>query len=224
MNRSIRFVGLAGAVLIGASVSHAAVIQTNSGTGNNGSLAAYAASATDLVNAGQPTLLSRTESVPTPSYGSDFNALNNGTLGSPPVDNNLVNVAIYAGGPWTVTFTLDTSVNTAGYDIGSISTISSWNDTRTNQAYTVQYTTVGNPTLQTLGAYSYQPGQGGGDNATRITLSNVGLTGVKSLSFTIDNVQGVYREIDVFAVPEPASIASLLAAGSLMMMRRRRGN
>ena len=221
MNRSIRFVGLAGAVLIGASVSHAAVIQTNSGS--MGSLTAYAASATDLVNAGQPTLLSRTESVPTPSYGSDFNALNNGTLGSPPVDNNLVNVAIYADGPWTTTFTLDTSVNTAGYDIGSISTISSWNDTRTNQAYTVKYTTVGDATPQLLGAYSYQPGQGG-DNATRITLSNVGLIGVKSLSFTIDNVQGVYREIDVFAVPEPASIVSLLSVGSLMMMRRRRGN
>jgi hypothetical protein len=220
---------------------------------SSSSQTAFTPSATDLVNAGQPTLTGRVETGYAPfSFGggtSTANALNDGILGATTGNGTDLNTTAFdIDGTWTTTFNLNTTLNPQGYDISSIVTIAAWANnagaTRTDQRYSVQYTTVSNATPQTLGAgpFSYNPNDGGGNASSQITLRDSSgpgntidvLTGVNSLIFNfmptngVDVTQTTYREVDVFGqatvpVPEPSSclFAAIGAIGLVLITRHK---
>lgn len=137
---------------------------------------------------------------------------------------------------WAV-WTLDTSVNTAGYDIDSIHSFAGFNQDRSWQTLEIKYALVGDTITpgaeldRTLvGNFAYRPTPTPGVyNATHMTIADdlggLVLTGVKAIEVKfVDNGfhQGSsvnmssYREISVVgsasAIPEPSSIALLVAA------------
>jgi hypothetical protein len=120
----------------------------------------------------------------------------------------------------TATYTLDTSVNTAGYDVTGINIFSSWSDSgRCATNVVVLYSTVADPTtFITIGTAT--SGSVSCCNAAYITTN---LTGVKSIEFvfpTQQNGYAGYNELDVvgaLSVPEPSSTAlGLMSAASLL--------
>lgn len=192
----------------------------------------YPVSATDLINQGQPT----PPSVVTVNYlglaGSNVAAMTDGWVGT--ASSNPTIAFDYndaTPGAWTTTYTLDTTVNTLGYDITSIQSFSGWTEWRSGQRYTVSYNTVSNPTFISLGTYQVDVNGG----SSRITLYNPGgllASGVKSLQFDFSKgvTEYVYREIDVFgsaSVPEPGTAAMLIGLGAvglgMVLVRRWRG-
>lgn len=193
----------------------------------------YPALAGDLVNAGQPTLAGVTHVGYAPynngAETSRIEALNDGLIGA---DSVLSDGAFDLDGTWTSIFTLDTSVNTEGYDVTAIRTISGWLGPRTDQKYELFYSTVEAPLVFiSLGIFSYLPGADGSAIIELTDLSGVIATGVKSLRFDFmtpsSSDETVYREIDIVGhptgVPEPTSLA-LFGLGMLssLVLRRRR--
>ncbi len=198
------------------SLASATVIQTNDIV--YGTQSGFAADATDLVNSDQATF-SSLDSTGGGDYGGSPTNLNNGTTGE-------YLAAIYEGGPWTVMFTLNTSVNTLGYTLTSITSIAGWMDPRADQSISVAYSLVGSDDFVDLGTYSCGAGLWDQDYTTKITLTDSTgaiVSGVDQLRVTI-SVQTNMKEIDVagFAtIPEPMTM-SLLAVGGLLAFRRRR--
>jgi hypothetical protein len=136
-------------------------------------------------------------------------------------------------GDWTLTFTLNTSVNTLGYNITQILSLSAYATygAYSQQRYDVYTAPVGSSNFTELGTGGTNGsplGASGEENLlTYQAASNPGVTpiatGVGAVQFVIhygtDNVNttvGCYREIDVIgtatATPEPGTLA-LLAAG-----------
>jgi hypothetical protein len=179
----------------------------------------------DLINTGSSTLESTTSTDFAP-FGADgigtsnISGLNDGTGGSGLTTLSNANT-FDLDGVWTSTFTLNTTTNTAGYDINAIRTFSAWNDYRVNQKYEVFYSTVKNPTtFVSLGIFTDTVHENG-SYMISLTGSTGGAiaSGVKAIQFSFtDPGQGttVYQELDVLgaasAVPEPASIAMLVSA------------
>src|SRR4029453_4667414 len=102
---------------------------------------------------------------------------------------------IAGGGSGTGTFatyTLDTSVNTRGYDISSIAVYGGWNDNgRDQQLYTAAYSTIGSPAFVHFPLRDFNPVIGAGlQSATRTTLSENALpflaVGVDQVRFTFN--------------------------------------
>jgi len=134
-----------------------------------------------------------------------------------------------------VTFTLNTSVNTGGYNLTSINSIYGWQDWQSlsDQDYTISYTTVTDSTFTVLDTVAYNPfdpaldnsQNGTHANATDVTLTQLGtITGVNAIRFSFTPYFGpssveqggqMIREIDVFGtpseVPEPSTYAMVLA-------------
>ena len=190
-------------------------------------------SATDLVNAGQPTLTS----VVAPAVnGGSIAGLNDGTAGS---------WAWYVTS--TITFNLDTTVNTQGYDITKINSFAGWGANMGAQSFTLflkTTTSSGNFVQYGLGPNGTDPfvNEIGFNESTRSTnLSTLTTltgasggpiaTGVTALQFQYSNpsVSGngaVIREIDVIgtaAVPEPSTWALLaFSLTAVVTLRRRR--
>ncbi len=138
-----------------------------------------------------------------------------------------------------LTYTLDTSVNTLGYNLTQIDTYSGWDAGRDGQRYTVQYSQVFDPlTFITIGSFnnnfnSLSSGVGNrhGNRRVRMTDSDGFLAlNVASIRFNFQDAENgwtAYREIDVLgsavqAVPEPSSLLLCgLAAGGICLRRRR---
>ncbi|MBI1336553.1 MAG: hypothetical protein GC164_06285 [Phycisphaera sp.] len=107
-------------------------------------------------------------------------------------------------------FSLDTSVNTLGYNIANIATFSYWGDSRAMQEYTVSVSVVGDAGFTTLHALTGELGASGKVNQVTLT-DNAGYlaTGVDAIRFVFADIGSLnwvaYREIDVVgsAVPIP---------------------
>lgn len=104
-------------------------------------------SSTDLINAGTPTLASAPTYSATPYFGASPSATNNGSVGAV---NKTVDITFWLGAAansqYSITYALDTSVNTLGYDINSIQTIHGFTNNsgnQKNQNYQVFVSTVG---------------------------------------------------------------------------------
>ncbi|MEI6607001.1 MAG: Ig-like domain repeat protein [Verrucomicrobiota bacterium] len=195
---------------ITAADSYPLTLYAGAGWGNP---PADAISATDLMEAGQSTFSSITNNA-TPLWGSN-SELNDGL--------HYPFVGYGEGGGFTVTF--NTSVNTAGYDIISVTSYSANQDPgdRISQKYDVEYHVVGGATTWTLlsgdlgatvdrlftGSHAYNGVDIGGTMA--VTISGLSLTGVDQLRFTIHknscptSYETLYTELDVFGTATVAS-------------------
>lgn len=206
------------------------------------------ASATDLIQSGSSTLTSALmDKTPNTAVPGGTGALNDGSV--PNTGNGCFLPATFgstAKMPFTYTVTLNTSVNTLGYDISGINTFASWSQNGAflaNQKFQLLVMTVSGGTFLDYGTFAYTP------TAFALTTEQTGATmvnitgqsgliasGVSALRFvfqdhgvsnSISTVNGtVYQEVDVIgsatAVPEPSTYG-LMGAGALAvaLIRRR---
>lgn len=220
--------GAAVAFLNGYSGTPAEVFSTTQFT--------YAAdvSSSDLINGMTPTVVI-----------GDWNTTNNAhpnemTDGIHGIGYNIITTDKVQGA-WTktnvsaATYNIGLGAHNLGYDITSIQSIADWvNVGFGNQAWTLAVQPVGGSFVN-VATVNYQPliNPVANDNigTTKVTLTDLDITGIQSLRVTSISVNGganagafVWRELDVFGaatVPEP-SAAVLLGLGGLALLRRRR--
>jgi hypothetical protein len=232
------------ALTSGAFAAHGAVIpvfDNQVGPGGVGSTftPSYVVSSTDLLNGLSPT-----------ASGGNFAAteitgglpvLTDGTYGTitepgGAADRTHLIFAIAGGDSGTGTFatyTLNTSVNTLGYDIDRIVVYGGWNDNgRDQQLFTVAYSVVGSPAFIDLPPVNFNPAIGDNlQSATRVTLVETAPTSLASrvdeirftFSPTPENGYTGYAELDVIGratIPEPASAMLFLGGLSALGVRR----
>jgi hypothetical protein len=250
-------VGGAMALLMGAGMAHAALVtvvsesysSTNGGTGDNWGIVPnngqwhYQSliSNSDLINSGSGSLSGVSFTGLYGGGGGDIAFLNNGQL----TDNDAGYIGNDGGGqgfpgyvsvndnsPIVVTYTLNTTINTLGYDLTRIDTFGAWWDNRCSQKYTVSVEYVNNPGFFTqLGGTFSIPNVGGQGQSTHLQLANDGggafATGVSAIRFSLDTVENwnAYREIDVVGtatIPEPGSGLMLMGAlAGIGVLRRK---
>jgi len=214
-------------VVTGSNVS--AETDNNSANGN-ATASHYSAdiSATDLINAGQPSLASAAWDK-TPFFES--NSVNNGTGHPAGSGGGTYLPATFGGGgklPFTYTATLDTSVNEQGYEITEIRSFAGWNQngaSLANQKYQVLVSTVDTPLFLPLGTFEYSPFDSASTQetgATKMVLTKNGggviASGVDAIRFValdhgFNSADGgtpgidgtVYLEFDVIGTAVTAS-------------------
>lgn len=239
---------LALALAAGTGLAQAALVSTPNQASQAGTgfapLNSFTASSVDLAQNGAATLSSSTFSGAT-FFGTPAD------LGNAVLDNTSGNgvylPATFSGGrlPNTLTITLDTSVNTLGYDITGITTYAGHNENGSalaNQQYLLEYSLVGDASFTSLGVQTHAPFNNADTDAaaaTQLILTDDTGTiasGVDAIRLTFQDhgftngnaaIDGtVYREVDVFgsatAVPEPSSAALLGLGGLALILRRKR--
>ena len=243
--RNMLFVAAAVVVLGCLSTANAEMVQDNDLAYE---AAYYPCSSTDLINLGQATLLSsERSSIDLLNWPSDLavpEVMNNGSVSD---DTPVWHTATYDEDtrvhlPVTYTFMLNTSENTAGYDITSVSTFTGFNQdnyyaTLAQQKFELQMSKVGDDTWFTLGTYAHAPM----GEVVKVPVSEfITLTDSTggALAYgenTATNIDGVrfvfmdpepayvsykdgtmFQELDVVGtasvVPEPSTIALLLSS------------
>ncbi|MEX2214819.1 MAG: hypothetical protein WD768_11855 [Phycisphaeraceae bacterium] len=230
------FASVSQAVVVGTTTAGAATAATaNPAIDAAGAAAGFVAVSLDLVNTGQPTLAGVTTTGFALGAGA-VSAVND--AGALSVSN-----ARDADGPWVLTFTLDTTINTSGYQIDRIESWAAGTDEeRANQQYELFVSRVNDAGFESLGVFSTSP------FIAQVANPPGSLTAAASLLAIADNAGGfiatnvdavrfgfssqllqtgfttAYREIDIFgtaATPEPAS-ALLGLMGMAALSRRRR--
>ena len=216
---------VAALAVLTAQLSPATIVETDSFSNTQTAFDSLISN-TDLINTGQPSLASASQSIAAlaGSVADSHDGSTTPTLGSGAewVDNNgtaftyLLNISGPGG-------------SASGYTINSIRYINAWSSppNYSHQAWDLQIATLSNPSFTTIKSVAYAPG---GQQATMVSLTDSTgqiATGVTGLRFVLNNAlsdRSVLEEIDVFGspVPEPASV-SLLALGGWLLFRRRFG-
>ena len=230
--------------LLSVGAAHADLVVVTTQVGTNGTALdpgiPPVVSSTDLADTASGATISGQQST-----GSGLGFLIEGTVGgtNTAASSNLDSADFF-------TITLDTSVNTLGYDVDEIFSVAGWttgSGGRSNQGYEVTFNLVGGGTT-VIAAGNYEPNNPPSywttvsltddGSGTPVSGSTPGLlaTGVESITFNnfvnanesaAESIV-VYREFDVFgtpttAVPEPGSLALLGLCGLAVINRRRRG-
>jgi len=194
-------------ILLVTGVEAAVSIATDSG-------GTYTASTTDLLQ----TQVASVDKVG--SQTGEVTFLTDGSIGG--TDTN----AWRANADDAVTYTLDISTNTLGYDITNITTYAQWTS-RSNQGYTVSVSLVGSADFTTLATVSEEFPGGPFTQVIVTDDSGVLATGVDAIRFEAADLGlnwNGYREFDVSGaatIPEP-SVALVSGLGCLLLLRRRR--
>jgi hypothetical protein len=173
----------------------------------------------DLLNGVTPS--SFTTSPTFPTVGA-WNTANNASV--PALNDGIHGLSFAAAGntvqgAWpnrlaTVTYTLGLGANNLGHDISSIRSIAAWNgEGFGNQAWTLAVQHAGGGSFVDVATVNYQPLSTGGSTpgATKVTLSNLNITGIQALKVTTISVNGganggafVWRELDAVGTPTPS--------------------
>ena len=195
----------------------------------SGSNNPFTVSNTDLLQmnlAGAPVVSGNFDREPITGGAS---ILNNGAFSISGIGNN--NPELTTGeNNATVTYTLDTTTNTLGYNVTSIAGYGGWNDSgRDRQHYSIFYSTVGRSDFNFLGEVDDDPASPGSLSAVRAVFSGLSISGVDQIRIEILNGQengyAGYGELDVIGtatVPEPGTMGCLLVGGAALLRRRRR--
>jgi hypothetical protein len=196
----------------------------------------YSPSGTDLINAGQSSLLSASAS--TNTQGSfTIAGMNDGLYSNTDAANTYFAQAKFAP-TISATFLLDTSVNTNGYDITSIETFmgnESNSDLHANQRYSVEVRWVGSSDFVEIAAVDYTPfsGVNTAHHESRVALTQEGggvlVSGIGAIRFVFEDpgtggtAPGtVIRELDVlgYATGADPSALTITAPTTRHMVQR----
>jgi hypothetical protein len=197
-----------GIALAFAQVAHAADLATESQS------SAFPVASNDLI---QTALASITNAIAfNPSYNSS--SINPSPTAADLYDGDERGEPVIQGG--TITFNLDLTTNTAGYDLASIVTTSHHyldedinvsNGGRDGQNYTVSYASVAAPTtFIPIASVDFLRGDNGTPGCGKATITNIGASNVAAVRFEFgaqDNDGTRYAEIDVTGVPSSAIVA-----------------
>ncbi len=231
---------LAATTALSTSLASASIVQTN-----QASITSQTAFPLASAPGGTTNLISGMASVDsgfTSAGGSNTAALTDNTHGA---DSSLPAAAYDPDGTWTSTYTFDTTVNTAGYDLVQVDTFAGWTTARSDQKYELFYSTVSAPsTFISLGVFhNYLVEEGFGpsypsasNTSTHTKLSSSGgaiVSNMKSLRFNVmvvdsssisPNPETVFREWQAFGSPTPvpeSATGGLLLIGMAAALRRR---
>jgi len=196
--------------------------------------------ANDLINDGQSTLASvgvvgYNSSGSSGEIGAPDFVLSDGVHGGDLVGSD-PSAAFDGDDTFEVTYTLDVTTNTAGYDLTRILTYAAFaNPSRTGQNYDVLVDFVGGGvSFVSLGNFSIADG----NVASRLTLENdvnpgvdAFATGVEAIRFSVALSPGndtLWREFDVVGaatvIPEPSSLSLFFLGAMGIAAARRRTN
>ncbi|MEX0776929.1 MAG: PEP-CTERM sorting domain-containing protein [Phycisphaeraceae bacterium] len=200
-----------------------AAVQTTTATANS---FGFTVSSTDLLNQGQQ--LASSSFVGTDTWGGGpVSKLTDGAMYGVNQGDTTGSLSPQEGD--VATFFLDTTTNTAGYDITSLVTYTAYEaGVFVAQGYDVAYRQVNSALFTPLTTVSVADNQG---QEVRVTIDDSGAgfiaTGVDALQFTYHGNFFIYREYDLFGsasvIPEPASLGLLaIGVGTMVLGRRRR--
>ncbi|MBN2292352.1 MAG: hypothetical protein JXM70_08005 [Pirellulales bacterium] len=135
------------------------------------------------------------------SWGALIDDMNNGVMTPPDASHTTILAwdGVTDDFGWAV-YELDTTTNTAGYNISEILSYAAWSDARVNQAVEIKYALVGDTITageelgRTLGSFSFSPSTNSNQDAyTTMSITNVQdplvLSGVSAIEVKyIDNM------------------------------------
>ena len=242
IHRNILFIAAAVIAMACLSSASAEIIQTSDAAYGQG---CYPCSSTDLINDGSPALLSESRDTDCWFASGVYTVpwANDGIIPTEGTDGEWYNIDFSDAHnlPVTLTFMLDTSTNTNGYDITEVDSFSGWTSTWNkiaHQSFALEMSKVGDDTWSSLGVYTWAPFSETVQVATSLYVLLTDNSGgvLDTGTFTATNIDGIrltyldpgntnepidgtiLQEIDVYgtpsttAVPEPSTFVLLVSS------------